>query len=209
VPPARGARPEVTARALEQVRADKEREAQAGFDGSWVAHPDLIPVAREMFDGVLGGRPNQVARRRDDVHVTAAELLNFASAGAHVTDAGVRGNVSIAVRYLESWLRGVGAAAIDNLMEDAATAEISRSQIWQWIHQGTRTAEGDRITRERVEGLLAEVMAGLPRSSGDRFDDAEKVFREVALAEAFPTFLTITAYTRYLVHPAASGARAA
>ncbi|MGV8966970.1 MAG: malate synthase A [Cellulomonas sp.] len=192
--------PEVTEVALAKVRADKEREANAGFDGSWVAHPDLIGVAREVFDGVLGERPHQVDRLRDDVHVTAAELLDFASAGSHVTDAGVQGNVQIAVRYIESWLRGVGAAAIDNLMEDAATAEISRSQIWQWIHQGTVTAEGNRITHDGVERILGEVMAGLPRTADDRFDDAEKVFRDVALAEAFPTFLTITAYTRFLVH---------
>ncbi|RYV51849.1 malate synthase A [Pengzhenrongella frigida] len=201
--------PEVTEVALAKVRADKEREANAGFDGSWVAHPDLIGVAREVFDGVLGDRPNQVDRLRDDVHVTAAELLDFASAGGHVTDAGLRGNVQIAVRYIESWLRGVGAAAIDNLMEDAATAEISRSQIWQWIHQGTVTAEGTRITHDVVEQILTEVMAGLPRTAGDRFDDAEKVFRDVALAEAFPTFLTITAYTRFLVHTSGPRDRAA
>ncbi|QTE29532.1 malate synthase A [Pengzhenrongella sicca] len=192
--------PEVTERAFEQVRADKEREAAAGFDGSWVAHPDLIPVCRAVFDGVLGERPNQVDRRRDDVRVTAAELLDFASAGSVVTDAGLRGNVQIALRYIDSWLRGVGAAAIDNLMEDAATAEISRSQVWQWIHQGTVTAEGTRITVERVEAVLADVLAGLPRAPGDRFADAEAVFREVALAERYPTFLTVSAYTRFLVH---------
>ncbi|HEY8718409.1 malate synthase A [Pengzhenrongella sp.] len=191
--------PEVTARALEQVRADKQREADAGFDGSWVAHPDLIPVAREVFDRALGSRPNQVERQRSDVHVTAADLLDIASAGGEVTDEGVRGNVRIALRYIESWLRGVGAAAIDNLMEDAATAEISRSQIWQWVHQNTVTSDGDRITRARVERILTEVLAGLPRTADDRFEDAETIFREVALAEAFPTFLTISAYARFLV----------
>ena len=194
--------PEVTARALEQVRVDKQREATAGFDGSWVAHPDLIPVVQAVFDAALGERSNQLDRQRPDVHVAAAELLDFASAGGQVTDAGVRGNVQIAVRYIESWLRGVGAAAIDNLMEDAATAEISRSQVWQWIHQRTVTAEGTTITVAGVERILADVLTGLPREAGDRFDDAEAVFREVALLERYPTFLTLTAYSTYLVHQA-------
>ena len=191
--------PEVTTAALDKVREDKEREAAAGFDGSWVAHPDLVPVARAVFDRVLGERPNQVDRLRDDVHVTAADLLDFSSAGGQVTDAGLRGNVRIAVRYIESWLRGVGAAAIDNLMEDAATAEISRSQVWQWIQQRVVTAEGTPITTGRVEQILAEVLAELPRTPADRFGDAEEVFREVALSQTYPTFLTITAYTRFLV----------
>lgn len=195
--------PEVTARALEQVRADKEREAAAGYDGTWVAHPDLIPVAREVFDATLGDSPHQLGRRREDVHVTAADLLDIPSAGGRepgaVTDAGVRSNVSVAVRYLESWLRGTGAAAIDDLMEDAATAEISRSQIWQWIHQGTVTAEGNRVTRAFVEGILQRVLAVTPRTADDRFDDAEDLFREVTLGESFPTFLTVPGYTRFLV----------
>ena len=191
--------PEVTARALEQVRADKEREAGQGFDGTWVAHPDLVPVAREVFDAALGDRPDQRDRLRDDVQVTAAQLLDFRSANGRVTEAGVRGNVSVALRYLESWLRGVGAAALDNLMEDAATAEISRSQVWQWIHHGTETAEGRRITREWVDALLADVVATLPRQEGDRFDDAEALFREVALADEYPSFLTLSAYAQHLV----------
>src|SRR5690606_17572426 len=147
--------PEVTARALERVAADKRREATDGFDGTWVAHPDLIATARAEFDAVLGDRPNQVDRLRDDVHVTARELIDLRIDG-EVTDAGVAANVSIALRYLESWLRGVGAAAIDDLMEDAATAEISRSQLWQWIRQGTVTSEGTRVTGALVEGLLAD-----------------------------------------------------
>lgn len=195
--------PEITARALEKVSADKRREASDGFDGTWVAHPDLIPTARAEFDAVLGDRPNQVDRQRDDVSVTAAQLLDIRSIGGQVTDAGVRDNVSIAVRYIESWLRGVGAAAIDNLMEDAATAEISRSQIWQWIHQNTVTAEGNQVTRDRVEHLLADVVAAFPRYEGDRLDDAVEVFRTVALQEEFPAFLTISAYTRFLVEEVA------
>ncbi|WP_349899012.1 malate synthase A [Parafrigoribacterium soli] len=190
--------PQVTARALETVAADKRREAGDGFDGTWVAHPDLIPTARSEFDAVLGDRPNQVDRQRDDVHVTAGQLLDIGDLGG-VTDDGVRDNVSIAVRYIESWLRGVGAAAIDNLMEDAATAEISRSQVWQWIHKNTVTAEGTQVTREHVEELLADVIEGFPRSDGDRLDDAVEVFRMVALQEEFPAFLTISAYSRFLV----------
>lgn len=190
--------PEVTARALAAVTADKRREAGDGFDGTWVAHPDLVETARAEFDAILGDRPNQVDRQRDDVHVTAADLLDLRLEG-RVTDAGVRSNVSIAVRYIESWLRGVGAAAIDNLMEDAATAEISRSQLWQWMHQRVVTAEGTPVTHRLVERLLAEVLAEQPRTPGDRLDDAAEVFRSVTLEEDFPTFLTITAYTRYLV----------
>ncbi|MEO8262480.1 MAG: malate synthase A [Pseudolysinimonas sp.] len=187
--------PEVTARALAAVTADKRREAGDGFDGTWVAHPDLIPTARAEFDAVLGDRPNQVDRLRDDVHVTAADLLDLRTDG-DVTDAGVAANVSIAIRYLESWLRGVGAAAIDNLMEDAATAEISRSQLWQWMHQRVVTAEGTPITRELVEGLLQQELTA--HAGTGRFDDAAKIFRTVTLEEEFPTFLTIAAYSRYL-----------
>lgn len=190
--------PEVTARAIEKVSADKRREAGDGFDGTWVAHPDLIPTARAEFDAVLGERPNQLDRLREDVSVTPAQLLDV-HIGRAVTDTGLRDNVSIAVRYLDSWLRGIGAAAIDGLMEDAATAEISRSQIWQWIHQDVSTDDGQRITRERVEGILQDLLAALPRTAEDRFDDAAELFREVALRDEFPTFLTVPAYTRYLV----------
>nr|WP_233565744.1 malate synthase A [Cellulomonas sp. PhB143] len=195
-------RPDVTAAALEKVRADKRREAGDGFDGTWVAHPDLIPAAREEFDAVLGRMPHQVHRLRDDVHVGQHELLDIGSArreGATVTAAGLRANVSVGVRYVESWLRGVGAAAIDHLMEDAATAEISRSQVWQWIASGTRTAGGATITRDRVLALLEEIVDDLPRPPGNRVEDAAEVFRAVALAEDYPTFLTISAYSRYLV----------
>ena len=190
--------PAVTAWALEQVSADKRREAGDGFDGTWVAHPDLIPTARAEFDRVLGDRPNQVDRLRDDVSVSAEDLLDLRIQG-EVTDAGVRANVSIAVRYLESWLRGVGAAAIDNLMEDAATAEISRSQLWQWIHQRVVTAEGTLVTPSLVQSILDEVMAQVERHDGDRFDAAIDVFREVTLGEDFPTFLTLGAYAGHLV----------
>ncbi len=190
--------PEVTARAISKVAADKKREAGDGFDGTWVAHPDLIPAAQAEFDAVLGDRPNQVDRQRPDVHVAASDLLDL-HIGRPITAQGVRDNVSVAIRYLEAWLRGLGAVAIDNLMEDAATAEISRSQVWQWIHQDRTTEEGTPITSEYVEGLIREVLDAAPRSEGDRFDDAAEIFREVALREEFPTFLTLGAYNRYLV----------
>jgi malate synthase len=190
--------PDVTARAFEKVAADKKREAGDGFDGTWVAHPDLIPTAMAEFDAVLGERPNQLDRQRDDVAVSASDLLDV-HIGLPITAAGVHGNVSVGIRYIEAWLRGLGAVAIDNLMEDAATAEISRSQVWQWIHQDRTIEDGTPITREYVEGLIDQVLGEVSRFDGDRFDDAAEVFREVALQEEFPAFLTLVAYSRYLV----------
>ena len=190
--------PEATARAEEKVRADKRREASDGFDGTWVAHPDLIQVAQAEFDAVLGNKPNQVDRQRDDVHVTASQLLDV-RIGRDITESGVRENVSIGLRYIEAWLRGHGAVAIDNLMEDAATAEISRSQIWQWIHQDQATKEGVQITRQWVVHLMRETLESFERFEGDRFAEAAALFEEVALGEQFPTFLTLPAYSRYLV----------
>jgi malate synthase len=190
--------PEVTQRAFEKVAADKNREAGDGFDGTWVAHPDLIPVAMAEFDAVLGDRPNQLDRQRPDVEVEASQLIDV-HIGRPITAAGVHANVSVAIRYLEAWLRGLGAVAIDNLMEDAATAEISRSQVWQWIHQDRATEDGTAITREYVEGLIGQVLGEVERRDGDRFDDAASIFREVALREEFPAFLTLPAYSRYLV----------
>src|SRR5690606_22120678 len=146
--------------------ADKNREAGDGFDGTWVAHPDLIPTAQAEFDAVLGDRPNQIDRQRDDVSVTAEQLLDL-RIGRPITAAGVRGNVSVAIRYIEAWLRGLGAVAIDNLMEDAATAEISRSQVWQWIHQDRSTEDGTRITPEYIESIITDVLAQATRSFGD------------------------------------------
>jgi len=169
--------------ALERVREDKVREVGDGFDGTWVAHPDLVPVAREAFDEVLGDRPNQVERLREEVAVTGAQLLNVAATPGEVTEAGVRLNVSVGIQYLHSWLQGVGAAAINNLMEDAATAEISRSQIWQWVHHR-------RVSREQVLELESEVVSEL----GDSSREAARLFTEVALAEDFVEFMTLPAY---------------
>ena len=190
--------PDATARAFAQVTADKRREATDGFDGTWVAHPDLVAVARAEFDAVLGEKPNQVERLREDVHVTAAELTDLNFEGT-VTDAGVRANVSVALRYIEAWLRGNGAVAIDGLMEDAATAEISRSQLWQWNEQRVTTAEGTPITRDLIERILIEELDRLGGEPDTRFEDAAEIFRDACLDDDFPPFLTIPAYTRYLV----------
>ncbi|WAH99356.1 malate synthase A [Arthrobacter sp. MMS18-M83] len=184
--------------AFEKVRADKTREAGDGFDGSWVAHPDLVPVCREVFDGVLGDRPNQLDRSREDVTPDDRALIDIASTEGTITETGIRNNIEVGIRYIESWLRGNGAVAIHNLMEDAATAEISRSQLWQWIYSHAITDTGELITREWVNDLLDEEFARLERFDDDRFNDARSIFEEVALAEEFPTFLTIPAYARYL-----------
>ena len=188
----------VTTTALENVRADKTREADDGFDGTWVAHPDLVPVAMEVFDAVLGDRPNQIDRKRDDVVPDAAALLDVAATPGQVTEDGIRTNIEVGIRYVESWLRGNGAAAINNLMEDAATAEISRSQVWQWIRNGSRTDQGRLVTREWVDRLVDDEFARLDRFDGDRFDDARAIFVECAMGEEYPTFLTLGAYSRYL-----------
>ncbi len=194
--------PEVNDKALAAVRADKTREADDGFDGSWVAHPDLVPVALEVFDAKLGDRPNQLDRRRDDVTVTAADLLNAKATPGQVTEAGVRLNVSVGIQYIEAWLRGNGAVAIFNLMEDAATAEISRSQIWQWVHNGVSTAEGTPITPDFVRRVADEELEKVKQTVGEetfargRYDEARELFEQVALADEFVDFLTLPAYER-------------
>src|SRR3990172_4348685 len=181
--------PEVNEVALARVRDDKLRESGDGFDGTWVAHPDLVPTAAQVFDGVLGDRPNQLDRLREDVSVEAAQLLEVSATPGEITEEGVRANVSVGIRYLASWLSGVGAAAIDNLMEDAATAEISRSQIWQWVNHG-RVARGD------VERAIADVVGELP--SQPVVEEARMLFEQVALGEEFTEFLTLPAYERRL-----------
>jgi malate synthase len=177
--------PEVNEIALAKVREDKQRESRDGFDGTWVAHPDLVGVARQEFDAVLGDRPNQIGRQRDDVSVSASELLNVSATPGEPTEEGVRANVRVGTEYVESWLRGVGAAALYNLMEDAATAEISRSQVWQWVHHG-------RFERRDVERIVAEEAERL--GDGGRFPEARELFERVALGDEFTEFLTIPAY---------------
>ncbi len=191
--------PEVTEAALEKVALDKRREAQDGFDGSWVAHPGLIDVARAEFDAILKGQPHQLRRQRPDVTVTAEDLLDFASAGSRVTESGVRANISITIRYVEAWLRGHGAVALDNLMEDAATAEISRSLLWQWINQRVVTVENTEVTRALVTHFMEDIVAQLARPEGHRIDEAVAIFQTVTLSDDYPTFLTIPAYAQYLV----------
>src|SRR5690348_1380715 len=179
--------------ALAKVRDDKTREAGDGFDGSWVAHPDLVPVCREVFDGVLGDRPNQLDRTRDEVRVTADQLLDVASTPGEQTEAGLRNAVSVGIQYLQSWLKGNGAVAVFNMMEDAATAEISRSQVWQWLHNDVTLADtGEPVTKELVERVTDEELAKL---DGD-FTDARALFMEVAVADSFVDFLTLPAYER-------------
>ena len=183
--------PAVNEVALAKVREDKEREAADGFDGSWVAHPDLVPVCKEVFDRVLGDRPNQLDRLRPDVHVEAAQLLDVTSAGGAVTEEGLRNNISVGLQYLQSWLLGNGAVAINNLMEDAATAEISRSQIWQWIHNEVKLPSGEPITAELVARLEDEELSKL---GADEYREARELFERVALSDDFPDFLTTVAY---------------
>ena len=191
--------PEINKVALAKVRDDKTREANDGFDGSWVAHPDLVPVAMEVFDGVLGDRPNQIDRQRDDVSVTAADLLDISSAEGGITEAGLRNNINVAIQYLAAWLGGSGAVAIHNLMEDAATAEISRSQIWQWLHNDVTLDDGAKVTTELVERLISEELATIRETTSldaDLLDRATALFKEVALAEDYAEFLTLPAYER-------------
>jgi malate synthase len=185
--------------AFAKVREDKEREAQAGFDGSWVAHPDLVPVCAEIFDGVLDG-DNQIERRRDDLRVTPEDLLAASATPGERTMDGLRLNINVGIAYVAAWLAGNGAAAIHNLMEDAATAEISRSQIWQWTHQDVTLSSGEAVTRELVESVVAEELAAL-REAGwyaDHLDTARDVFVATALDDEFVDFLTLPAYDAVL-----------
>jgi malate synthase len=181
--------PAVTATALAKVREDKEREAADGFDGSWVAHPDLVPVCLEVFARALGGAPHQLSRRRPDVQVSARDLLDVRTTPGEITFEGVRADIAVGIRYLQSWLRGDGAAAIDNLMEDTATAEICRAQLWQWLHHGATLDDGTPVTRDLLERLIEAEM----RALGPGFAPACNLFEQVALADDFPEFLTLPA----------------
>jgi malate synthase len=183
--------------ALTKVREDKLRESGDGFDGTWVAHPDLVPVAREVFRNALSGRANQKERLREEVSVTAEMLVDTRVPGGTVTEAGVRGNVNVGLQYLNSWLSGNGAAAIFNLMEDVATAEISRSQLWQWIHNKARLSDGRSVTQALYETIRGEEIARLGGSAIGRLGEAAEILDGLVGAEEFPEFLTLSAY-KYL-----------
>ncbi|MFJ3927386.1 malate synthase A [Streptomyces sp. NPDC090022] len=188
-----GKDPEADAAAFAKVRLDKEREAEDGFDGSWVAHPGLVPVCREVFDGVLGDRPHQLDRTRDDVAVTAADLLAVRRTSAPPTPHGVRTNVAVSLRYFDAWLRGRGAVALHGLMEDAATAEIARTQLWQWLRHRT-------VDRDDLLAVIAQECASFAEEQPDALvTQAREVLERVALARELPAFFTPDAYTRHLV----------
>ncbi|WP_282082502.1 malate synthase A [Streptomyces tendae] len=191
---------EVNKVAFEKVRADKDREAGDGFDGSWVAHPDLVPIAMESFDKVLGDKPNQKDRLREDVDVKAADLIAVDSLDAKPTYAGLVNAVQVGIRYIEAWLRGLGAVAIFNLMEDAATAEISRSQIWQWINAEVVLDNGEQVTADLARKVAAEELAGIRAEIGDEafsagnWQQAHDLLLTVSLDEDYADFLTLPAY---------------
>ncbi|MFF8633039.1 malate synthase A [Streptomyces pilosus] len=194
--------PEVNKVAFEKVRADKDREADDGFDGSWVAHPDLVPIAMESFDRVLGDRPHQKDRLREDVDVRAEDLIAVDTLDARPTYAGLVNAVQVGIRYIEAWLRGLGAVAIFHLMEDAATAEISRSQIWQWINAEVVLDNGERVTAELVREVAAGDLADIRAELGEEafaagnWQQAHDLLLQVSLDEDYADFLTLPAYER-------------
>jgi malate synthase len=186
--------PAVTEVALARVREDKERESADGFDGTWVAHPDLVPIATEVFDRVLGERRNQKERLREEVSVSPGQLLDVRVPGGAVTEAGVRANVRVALAYFDNWLRGNGAAAIDNLMEDAATAEIARSQLWHWRTRAVRLNDGRIIDRRFYEEIRDQELARLGGADAGRLGEAAGLLDRLVLDEEFAEFLTLRAY---------------
>src|SRR5437867_687255 len=192
--------PQVTETALAKVRDDKTREVTDGFDGTWVAHPDLVETAMTEFDRVLERRNNQLERQRPEVSTTEQQLLDVKIPGATITDAGLRTNVSVGIQYLASWLRGTGAAAIANLMEDAATSEIARSQVWQWVHHGATLEDGSQVSPELVRKVEDEELDAIRQALGHdqyasgRFDEAREIFEKGSLDEDFVEFLTVPAY---------------
>jgi malate synthase len=187
--------PEVNATAMAKVRDDKERESGDGFDGTWVAHPDLVPLATEIFDKVLGDKPHQKHRLHADLNVTADQLRDLTVLGGTVTEAGYRLNVSVAIQYLAAWLEGNGAAAINNLMEDAATAEISRSQLWQWRTTGTRLDDGRQASADLYRAVRDEELARLGGPADGRLADAADLLDRLVLDDDFAEFLTLRAYS--------------
>ena len=195
---------EANEKAFAALREDKQREASDGFDGTWVAHPDSVSAAMEEFEKVLGDKPNQLERRRDDVEVTAEQLLDVPSTPGEITEEGLRSNVNVGIQYLSSWLRGNGAAGIYGMMEDAATAEISRGQVWQWVHHGAELSDGRKITPDLVRELETSELEKIRQEIGDdewferegRPGLSRELFEQVALADDFPEFLTLPAYER-------------
>jgi malate synthase len=187
-------------KALQGVKADKERELSQGYDGSWVAHPDLVPVVHEVFERGLGGRPNQLERQRDDVHVGAVDLLDLASTPGAVTESGLRVNVNVGFQYLSFWLSGRGAAAINSLMEDAATCEISRTQLWQWIHHAAQLDDGRTVVPGLVRQILDEETSKIRENVGDevwstgRPEETRQLFERVALSPELVEFMTLPGY---------------
>jgi malate synthase len=192
--------PEINEAALAKVRDDKKREAGDGFDGTWVAHPDTVSTALEEFDRVLGEGPNQIERRRDEVEVSAEDLLAVSETPGEATEDGLRNDVSVGIQYLSHWLLGSGAAAIFNLMEDAATAEIARSQVWQWVRHGVQLEGGPAVTAELVRATIDEELEKIRADVGDevfaksRPDEARALFEQVALGDELAEFLTLPAY---------------
>ncbi|MBV9165928.1 MAG: malate synthase A [Solirubrobacterales bacterium] len=191
---------EANLRAIDGVRADKQRELSQGYDGSWVAHPDLVPVVREVFERGLDGADNQLERRRDDVRVTPAQLLDLPATPGRITEAGLRADVNVGFQYLSFWLTGRGAAAINSLMEDTATAEISRTQVWQWVHHGVELEDGRPVTAELVRQVLDEESDRIRRAVGEelwrggRPGETRTLFEHVALSDELIEFMTLPGY---------------
>ena len=185
---------EVNAVAMAKVREDKEREAADGYDGSWVAHPDLVPLALEVFESACGGKPHQKHRLREDVHADEASLVNLSVPGGKITEGGLRMNINVGLQYLDAWLNGNGAAAIHNLMEDAATAEISRAQLWQWLHKGGVLEDGRAVTRDLYSQIRDEELASLGGRETSRLGVAVDLLDQLVLADEFEEFLTLRAY---------------
>jgi malate synthase len=188
--------------AFAKVREDKEREAHDGFDGSWVAHPGLVDVCQEMFDTVLADRPNQIDAPAEHGEIGPVELLAIDKTPGRITGAGLRHNISVALRYIDSWLRGIGAASIDSLMEDAATAEISRCQVWQWLHHSATLAGGTRVTPSLVQSLIDdqyETISATDPTEGSRLADARTILVDLVFSDPLPEFFTLRAYRDYLV----------
>jgi len=192
--------PEVNANALAKVREDKIRESQDGFDGTWIAHPDLVPTVRQVFDDALGAKPHQKERLREEVNVEPAQLIDFRVPNGKITEAGVRNNISVAIQYTEAWLRGNGAVALNNLMEDAATAEIARSQVWQWLHHDGVLDDGRAVTPELYRALFDDEVEKIQRAWGEanvaksRLAEAALLFDKLVTAEQLGDFLTLPAY---------------